>query len=201
MIDYELVKYDSKIGYYSYYISGNGRDDSIYRADSVFKSKLLYYTSHVPSTLTQPFDSLKKSGVAIATSVDGLFRIYNWDNETGGTMRFYDNVFQYKNEGKVTSGILPYCYSPEDDDPGCGYSDTIYMVKTNNKIYYIAIYYVIASSRVSAKGVRFFTVDNGKMNDTVHLIRTKTGLTSHIEYEIDNNLRGSDKPGGDGNIL
>jgi hypothetical protein len=200
-IEKTLFKYYSKLQYVTSTIDKPGWQDSIALADSIFKAKLLYYSGKVPATLIQSFNSLKNKGFTVSTSTDGLFRIYNWDNESGGTMRFYDNVFQFKNGNKVISGILPYCYQYEDGDPGCSYSDTIYTVKGSNKIYYAAIYGTVGSSKVSGEGVKFFAIENNKINDTVHLVKTKSHLSTHIDYELDNNSYGSQHSIGDGTIL
>jgi hypothetical protein len=201
-IDKNLSRYYSKLQYVKSTIDKSGWQDSIAQADSIFEAKLLYYTGKVPATLIQSFNLLKKNNftIHISTSTDGLFRIYNWDNESGGTMRFYDNVFQFKSGNKVISGILPYCYQLEDGDPGCWYSDTIYTVKGNKNTYYVAIYGVVASSKVSGFGVKFFKIENGSLNDTVHLVRTKSGLSKSILYELDNNSYGSQHSTGDGDI-
>src|SRR5690349_16721905 len=73
----------------------NDLSDSLVQADSLFCKTLLAFTSATPSTITFPFNELVKEGLTISTSEDGLFRIYSWDTETGGTMHFYLNVYQY----------------------------------------------------------------------------------------------------------
>ena len=41
--------------------------------------------------------------VNIAASDDGNIRIYSWDTQLGGTMIYWDNVIQYRSNGRLKS--------------------------------------------------------------------------------------------------
>jgi hypothetical protein len=49
---------------------------------------------------------LSKTDMGITTSPDGKFRIYSWDDGSGGTMRGAINVFQFIDETRGFSSIL-----------------------------------------------------------------------------------------------
>ena len=57
--------------------------DSLAKAIEDFQKMLVGHARN-PSTLATDFVELKKLGVRIATSEDGLFRIYSWNTELGG---------------------------------------------------------------------------------------------------------------------
>lgn len=165
----------------------NGHD-SIANANLQFEKKLLYYTSHYPSTINYPFNKLKNleySPPHIVTSADNNFRIYSWDNMSGGTARFYDNVYQYKSEGKIHS-----CESPELDADSEHFDmneyDTIYSLPVKEKTFYLAKFYVRESSRDRVEGIWAFCIEkNDRLNDTVRLFKTDTTIDNFISYYYD----------------
>src|ERR1700744_4992306 len=83
-------------------------------ADIAFGRKLAFYAEKYPSTIAQNFILLKKAGVDISTSADGLFRTYSWETFTDGNVHWFDNVIQYKVGPKIFSGF----YSGHDGDYG-----------------------------------------------------------------------------------
>ena len=160
--------------------AGNG---SLEKANADFAQKLKKYTSLYPFTITQKFTSLTAAHLAIAGSSDGLFRIYSWDTGLGGTMHDFDNVFQYKVNNKPLSGYNP-ADSAEEGHPTFSFSN-IYTFKANDKTYYLAVYNGIFSSKDVGQGIRVFAIENGKLNDNVKLIKTKTGFRSNLFYDYD----------------
>ena len=98
-ISQNLNKAFSKISYWKSYHTDDNKiniEDSLSTANDNFEKLLLKYTSTNAQTLYFKFKSLVDSGLIIAASEDSLFRIYSWDTETGGTMHFFRNVYQYK---------------------------------------------------------------------------------------------------------
>ena len=107
--------------------------DSISHYDSLFGEKLQQLTADNRASLHYPFTRLQNQGVTIVTSSDGRLRIYSWDGQTGGTAHNANNIYQYRVNGKVYSTLTIV-----DGGPGDSYS-AIYLFKTGNKTYYLAV--------------------------------------------------------------
>jgi hypothetical protein len=88
LIEKQLINAFNKIDYWRDLQSESGYNtalnDSLGNANDTFEKILLQSTSNYEQTLYYSFKKLIDSGVAIATSKDGLFRIYSWDTQTGG---------------------------------------------------------------------------------------------------------------------
>lgn len=146
-----------------------------------FAKKLRHYTENNTSTLNYPFHSLIKAHLNICGSADGLFRIYSWDTQNGGTMHFFENVFQYK-VGEKTRSTLDTPRMEGDSRP---FYDKLYTLKTGSKTYYLATTLGIGSTKDYSRSIQIFSIENGKLNDDARIIKTKTGLHSEINYEYD----------------
>jgi hypothetical protein len=146
-----------------------------------FKRKLSYYCIKYPETLTQDFNKLdKERSLIISSSMDGLFRIYSWDTRGGGTMHFFQNVFQYKVSDKTTA----ITEVKSEGDPGCFYKK-MYTFTFGKRTYYLATFIVIGSTRDLGGGIQVFAIENGVLNNNVKIIKTQTGLYSGIDYAYD----------------
>jgi hypothetical protein len=184
-IEQILLKQFKTITYWADYKGDTGnldKYDSLEKANLNFRKLLLKYTFENPSTLTFAFKELDKEGLSIATSGDGLFRIYSWDTYTGGTMHVFDNVYQYKANGKVFSKIIKA--SEDEGDPSYWYS-TIYSPMSAGKISYLGLRHGIFSTRDSYQGVKAFTIINNSLNAETKLIKTKTGVRNTLGFEFD----------------
>ncbi|OOQ58866.1 hypothetical protein [Mucilaginibacter pedocola] len=179
-IEADLLKSFKKIEYWDQKQRGGDADasDSLEAANDRFGKKLQTYTHKYPSTIASPFELLKKENLDIATSADGLFRIYSWDDLTGGTQRYFANVMQYKTGNKTRSVLL------SDSSAGTYYT-TIYTLKAVNKTYYLGIYGFIESSKYAGTGVKVFAIENGSLNNKIKLLKTTSGLRNEISYEYD----------------
>jgi hypothetical protein len=134
-----------KIGYWAEYKGNNPRQyDSLEIANKHFREVLLKYTSRYPSTISFGFKDLEKEGLTIATSADGMFRVYSWDTWTGGTMHYFDNVYQYKAAGKVYSKAIEDANN--EGDPGYWYS-AIYSLANGGKTYYLGVRHASYSTK------------------------------------------------------
>jgi len=156
-------------------------DEGISKANNVFAEKLKYYTEKYPSTLSQSFALLKNEHLDISTSDDGLFRIYSWDTWTGGTMHFFENVLQYQSSIKTIS-ILDTSRAEVDDRPNYTKIDTF---STKKHTYYLATFLGIGSTRDAMSGIQIFTIRDGKLDNNVRLIKTKSGMHSQLYYAYD----------------
>ena len=155
--------------------------DSLYASNAKFEKLLLKYTSTFPETINYNFELLKKNGLQIATSEDGLFRVYSWDDGTGGTMRFFKNIYQYKVNQKVFSKTSP---KYDEKDAGCFYYQ-INDINSGNKKFYITQGTAVLSSGLSYHTIKIFSIEDAKLNDNAKLIKTKTGIRNQIGYEVD----------------
>ena len=158
-------------------------EDSLNNANKAFGKKLKYFAEKCPATIMQSFALLKKEHLVISTSSNGLFRIYSWDTEEGGTMHSFENVFQYK-LGDKTLAVLD---TPKEEGDFRTTYTKILTIASNKQRYYIANFLFLESSRYYDEGVRIFTIENGKLNDHFNALKTKSGLHSQINYEYDLN--------------
>lgn len=171
-----------KINYWSSEGQSNEHSyDSLAAANTKFENVLLKYTASTPQSLRYDFKTLKKSGLVVASSEDGKFRIYSWDTETGGTMHFFKNIFQYEGNKKVESKVIA---TPAEGDAQSFYYQ-INDVVSQNKKYYIAQSRAILSSALTYHTIKVFSIDNGQLNDKAILIKTKSGIKNQLGYEVD----------------
>jgi len=134
-----------------------------------------------PNTMSYTFSSLVKYHFCdITNSSDGLLRIYSWDDQMGGTMRSFDNIFQYKVKGQVYTKILD-----ENESNKTGLYSNIYTLKVNNSVYYLAINNNTYSSKDCGQSINVFSIENGRWNDSVKIIKTSSGFTNKINVNYD----------------
>jgi hypothetical protein len=178
-IEQNLTKGFARINYWMENES-SFKDDSLQKANDNFQKMLLTYTSKYPETLSQKFKGIQ--GLNIVTSEDGLLRIYSWDTGTGGTMRFFKEVVQYKT-GDVTRSLTLTDVKREGE---AGYTyQAIYSLTVPGKKYYLVNYKGIYSSKDIGEGVRVFSIDNNLLNTKVKLIKTQSGMHNSIDYSYD----------------
>lgn len=150
----------------------------------IFKEKMFTYTSNYPGTLSYDFDSLKAINVDVVTSSDGFLRIYSWDTWLGGTMHDIVNIFQFKSGGKVFVKLV-YNTATLNEAVYVPFYSQIHTIKGKTKTYYLAISNGMYSSKDCSQSIRVFTIENGSVNDTVKLFKTKTGYQNAIDIDFD----------------
>jgi hypothetical protein len=69
--------------------------NSLTNENILLKEKLTKYALQNTEMINYDFPALKDYGFYKALSPDKTFCIYSWDLQTGGSMRFFDNFFQY----------------------------------------------------------------------------------------------------------
>jgi hypothetical protein len=174
-IEQELIKLYAKVNDNSGYKSDTD-SDLLAKANDDFKAKVLEYTK-VASTLKHKFGELSKE-ITIRTSEDGKFRAYSWDRLDGGTMRFFETVYQFQGkDGKVYSQAV----ETEEGNAG-GFVQNIFTTETKLGNVYMVCSYAIGSTQDRYEGVGLFRIDGNKLNDNVKLIKTKSGLTGSIGF-------------------
>jgi hypothetical protein len=183
IIEDDLYKHLSKINYWAdnYVINAKiNSEDSLIKENKIFKQKILKYTSNHPSTLLFDFKRLKSIGLTVALSGDKLFKIYSWDTRTGGTMHYYDGIYQYKTD-KVYSES--YIKNRQDNDFGCWFSEIFTLISKKEKVY-IGYFHKIYSTSESAQGVKLFNFKGNSLNQNLKLIKTKTGIKNELSFEF-----------------
>lgn len=157
--------------------------DSLDKANDIFAARLKAVADKYPSSIGWPFASLQKNYVTIKTSADGLFRIYSWDTQAGGTMHLFENVFQYKSGNRAASTIKKSGGSNDSED--WPWYKKLYTLKALNNTYYLATFLHIGSTKDMTEGVRVFSMHGGKLNVDTKIIKTKSGLHSQLSYDYD----------------
>jgi hypothetical protein len=147
------------------------------KANDDFAKKLKYYTEKYPATLDQPFESLKKEHLDISTSTDGLFRIYSWDTWTGGTMHYFESLFQYKAR-RETKTLLDLSKAVVDDRPNY---HNLYTFTAAGKSYYLAVWRGIGSTKDASAGITCFTIENNELKRS-KILKTSSGLHDELAY-------------------
>lgn len=158
--------------------------DTLESDNKIFREKIALYTSIYPATLTYKFGSLRKDNIDIVSSEDSLLRIYSWDTWQGGTMHYFENIFQYKSNNKVFSKVH-YDTSTVGEGDYVPFYSQLFTLKTHNKIYYLAVSNGMFSTKDVRQSLRIFTIENNMLIDSVRLIKTKKGLVNSIDVDFD----------------
>ena len=145
----------------------NYEDYDIRKKSSDDFSKLLFEDT---CTFYYDFPYLTDSTgiVNIAASDDGDIRIYSWDTQLGGTMIRWDNVIQYRSNGKLKSlegSIWSIDESEEKNeiDFGC-WTKAIYSFKRNDgQTIYVTESYFRESGSYGCSTLDAFYVSEGKL--------------------------------------
>ena len=146
----------------------NYEDYDIRKKSSDDFSKLLFEDT---CTFYYDFPYLTDSiGVVnIAASDDGNVRIYSWDTQLGGTMIRWDNVIQFRSNGKLKSfdgstWRIDESTDEEDEmDFGC-WTKAIYTFKRNDgQTIYVTESYFRVSSSYGYSTLDAFCISDGKL--------------------------------------
>jgi hypothetical protein len=175
-VDKELTQIYSKIFPFYY-----GDLDSLIYYSDLFSTKLTTYVKSDPSTIECSFKSFSDSIGSVVTTSDGLFRIYSWDTWTGGTMRNYKNLFQYKSEGKVYVKVFDY----GEGDMGTYFTKVYSLKGANNKTYLLTFSGGTESSAEGYESISFYSISGDTLNDKVPLLKTSNGFETSISIEYD----------------
>ena len=174
-IEQELVDLYAKVSKNSAY-GGSSDFDLLSTANDNFKAKMLEYTKN-SATLKYQFTKLGEE-ITITTAEDGKFRAYSWDRLDGGTMHFFETVYQFQGaDGKVYSQSVE-----RDEGDAGGFVYDIFSVQTKAGNLYLVCSYGIGSTQDRGESVGLFRVDGNKLNDKVKLFKTKSGLTDSIGF-------------------
>jgi hypothetical protein len=183
-IENELVRCYNRIDSFAgrgamYDTNAEAYEDSLDAANKSFAERLISIIMKYPAALTYNFPELVQ--LNIATSADQKFRIYSWDDETGGTMRRFYNVCAYQSDKLYATLIND---TSDDWDPGLLYL-RIYTLETDGRKVYIAKALAIESSAWIADGVQLFEIKNNTIVNP-ELFKGDTGMESILfsEYSL-----------------
>jgi hypothetical protein len=157
--------------------------DSLVKANIDFQNALVKIASTYPTTLKYDFTFLKDSGLTIATSGDHRLRIYSWDSELGGSAHNYLTVFQFQGAHGVQANATDTTANIEESGFG-GFYTPIYTLNTPVRTYYLVVAHHILSHRDITQGVETFCINNGSLDGSVKLFKTKTGLHNGITFDF-----------------
>lgn len=133
-----------------------------------------------PNTFNYSFELLQKeNAINLISSADDNLRVYSWNNHLGGTMRFFNQIFQFKSNEQITVDI-----HLAEKDPQAFFSK-IYEVKNSKKeTFYLVISNSILSSKYSVQHINAYKIDTGKLNK-IQVFKTKTNTLDQISVEYD----------------
>jgi len=184
-IEQELIGHIKNIQKWSNYGS-DFNEDLLAKENDIFKKKILDYTK-IASTLNYQFSELNKY-LHLTTSEDGKLRIYSWDKQVGGTLHFFDNVYQFQgNDGNVYSKSNTWDDaggSADNMDAGAFVSDIVDVNIKKEKVY-LARFTSVLSSALCYESINLFGIEGNSLNDQIKLIKTKSGLTNSLGFEYD----------------
>lgn len=173
---------DNFINLYSKIISFiQANNDSISFYSGKFEAAFTKFIQNNPATLNYPFKKLIANNYCnIQTSGEGSFRVYSWDTWTGGTMRIFKTIYQWKSNGKVYTKIPRY-----DERDGGSFCSKIFTVNIHDKPYYLTVTNSIFSTKDIMQSISAYCIEDNKLADTVKLFRTKTKKLNTIDVEFD----------------
>lgn len=161
--------------------TGIERKDSTEWYANRFADSLRKLVEDHPGSLQYPFKLLRDSSrVYVETAPGGRFRAYSWDTWTGGTMHYFDGLWQWQGE----DGVKTAKPKAEDGDPG-SFCSGIYTVHIHNREYYLAILNGVYSSKDVSQSIQAFTIEGNQLVDTVTLFNTGSKRLNRIDVNYD----------------
>ena len=160
---------------------GNMRNDSLLALSSQqFTDSLTYLIKNNNSTLNYPFEKLQKeNALKMATSADKKLRVYSWDNNSGGTMRFFNQIYQFDANGNITVNA-----SLASNDSQAYFSKIYTVQNKNNESIYLVISNSILSNKYSVQHINAYKIGAENLQSAA-VFKTKTNTLDKISVEYD----------------
>lgn len=158
----------------------NNNDSLIALNSKKFADSLSFLIKNNNSTLNYPFEKLQKeNALKVVTATDKKLRVYSWDNNLGGTMRFYNQIYQFNAFGNM---IVNESLATNDSQ---AFFSKIYSVQTkNNETIYLVISNSILSSKYSVQHINAYKIATENLQN-VSVFKTKSKNLSQISVEYD----------------
>lgn len=177
-IEKELLGHLADISRFGNY-GGDYDEDKLSAANDSLRQKLMRYGTHA-DVLAYGFKGLNDE-MYVATSKDGRLRIYSWDMQTGGTMRDFAAVFQFKGKsGKV----ITWAEKDEDESAGSFYPE-IFQISSRQGTVYLATSTFIGSTSMHGQSIKVIKINGDDLDLNAKLIRTAEGLTNSVGFGYD----------------
>lgn len=160
---------------------GNMRNDSLLAISSKqFTDSLAYLIKNNNNTFNYPFEKLQKeNALKMATSADKKLRVYSWDNNSGGTMRFFNQMYQFNANGNITVNE-----SLASNDAQAYFSKIYTVQNKNNESIYLVISNSILSSKYSVQYINAYKIGSENLQSAA-VFKTKTNTLDKISVEYD----------------
>lgn len=160
---------------------GNMRNDSLLAISSKrFTDSLAYLIKNNNNTFNYPFEKLQKeNALKMATSADKKLRVYSWDNNSGGTMRFFNQIYQFNANGNITVNE-----SLASNDAQAYFSKIYTVQNKNNESIYLVISNSILSSKYSVQHINAYKIGSENLQSAA-VFKTKTNTLDKISVEYD----------------
>lgn len=155
---------------------GNLRNDSLIQVESEkFTKQFATFIEKNEKTLYYPFDSLQTyPSVRITTSADAKLRVYSWDNNSGGTMRFFNQMYQYQTSQEIKTEIKLSHQDPQS------FFSKIYTVHTaEHQPIYLVISNGIYSTSDITQSVTAYEIKGNNLKKKA-VFKTKKTLLNEI---------------------
>lgn len=176
-IEVDLLKTLEKITRFGN--TGENNADSLVFYNQSFSNKLLNYASKHTAMLNYNFPNIDQTYWSIATSPDKKFRIYSWDTHEGGSMHFYQNIFQWKDYNTL------YAKKKEipEGEPG-GFYSQVFQLTDELNTFYMCYYNSILSSRDGYQAIHCMDFERKKFDPEFKKIKTKSGITNKLGFSF-----------------
>ncbi len=172
----ELIKLYNKL----YPESANNDIDSTLYYSKKVEENFIALIKNNPESINYTFRKLlAKNTCYINTSADGNFRIYSWDDGTGGTMRYFKSIIQWRNNDKIFSKVVE-----EEDTNGGNFCSKIYSLKIQSNITYFAISNSIQTSKDVVQMIQAYRITGNKLTSP-KVFKTKNKMLNYIDLYFD----------------
>lgn len=155
--------------------------DSTAFYSSKFNDSFYKLVDNSPATLLYPFKQLRDSSeVYVETGAGNTFRIYSWNTHTGGSMSYFDGIYQWEGRDSIHARRV----MNKETDPGF-FCSKIYTVTAGGKEYHLAILNGVYSSKDVSQSVAAFTIDGDQLVDTVKIFAAGSRRLNRIDVNFD----------------
>src|SRR5690606_16273237 len=145
-----------------------------------FTDSIIHLIKNNPNTFNYSFELLQKeNAIDLISSDDNRLRVYSWNNHLGGTMRFFNQIFQFKSSEQITADV-----HLAEKDPQAFFSKIYTVQNKNNENIYLVISNSILSSKYSVQHINAYKIDTGNLGK-IPIFKTKTSTLDQISVEYD----------------
>ncbi|WP_118973268.1 hypothetical protein [Taibaiella koreensis] len=175
-VEHKLLSLFSNIK--DYRVDEDVSGDSVADANVRFEQALVNALRRQPALIHFPFSKLSREHLKILTSKDGKLRLYNWDDNLGGTMRGFRTVAQLESaDGKQS--VVAW---GEDQSR----INEVYTVNSpSGATYYLLSTTFIGSTALFGEEITIYAAGHDGRLTKAPVIKTSTRLSSSIGCELD----------------